>query len=316
MNEQRSRALISNMDQLSQRGASSPAGNVGAIGLDDFALLCWKRKFPLLAMTGCFAAAALGVAWVLPRWYEAQTVLEPVTTQTGGSGLGGALGSTLSQLGGVASLVGVSLGGASGGSQEAIATLQSEVLTEQYIRTHNLLPILYARLWDDTHKSWTTSDPDKLPTPWKGNRYFSTSIRNLEVSSKTGLVTLTISWKDPKLAAEWANGMVAMANDYLRQKAISEADRDIAYLNDEASKTSVVEVRTAINALMENEIKKSMLARGNLEYGLKVIDPAVAPERPTYPKKVLWGLGGGMLGLMIGLLVVLSERIRTTRGPE
>jgi uncharacterized protein involved in exopolysaccharide biosynthesis len=304
------------MDQLSQREVSSPSSNVGAIGLDDFALLCWKRKFLLVAMTTLFAGSALGVAWVLPRWYEAQTVLEPVTTQAGTGGLGGALGSTLSQLGGVASLVGVSLGGASGGSQEAIATLQSEVLTEQYIRTHNLLPILYARLWDDTRKAWTTSDPDRVPTPWKGNRYFSTSIRNVEVSSKTGLLTLTISWKDPKLAADWANGMVAMANDYLRQKAISEAERDIAYLNDEASKTSVVEVRTAIYSLMENEIKKSMLARGNSEYGLKVIDPAVTPERPTYPKKVLWGLGGGMLGLMIGLLTVLFGHTRATRGAE
>jgi len=48
---------------------------------------------------------------------------------------------------------------------------------------------------------------------------------------KTGLVTLSITWNDPNIAAKWANGLVRMANDYLRDQAIEESERNIAYLD-------------------------------------------------------------------------------------
>jgi uncharacterized protein involved in exopolysaccharide biosynthesis len=118
---------------------------------------------------------------------------------------------------------------------------------------------------------------------WKGNEYFKKKVRSIVTDSKTGLVTLTIAWKDPRIAANWANGLVALTNDYLRKKAIEESERNIAYLNAQANKTDVVAVKQAIYTILQTEINKEMLARGSDEYAFKILDPAVAPEKPSTP---------------------------------
>jgi uncharacterized protein involved in exopolysaccharide biosynthesis len=118
-------------------------------------------------------------------------------------------------------------------------------------------------------------------------------------------VTLTIKWRDPHTAAKWANDLVAITNDYLRGKAIEETDRNIAFLNDQALKNNVVEVKQAIYKVLESEISKGMVARGSREYAFKILDPAVAPERPTSPDPPIWILGGAFGGLFLSSAVVL-----------
>lgn len=256
--------------------------------------------------------AAAGSLFVLRKQYAASILLSPVNNQ-GPVGLGGALSSTLSQLGGVASLAGLSLGGDSSMRAESIATLQSEALTSRYIKENDLLPVLFAGAWDPQRKAWNTKD-GKNPTLWTGNAYFNAKIREVKEESRTGLVTMTITWTDPKRAAEWANGLTALANTYLRDKAIEESQRNIAYLSEQASKTNVVELRSALYALMESEIKKEMLARGSAEYALKVIDPAVAPEEPTFPRPLLMIAAGIVGGLVLGVLAaVIRHSIRQRR---
>jgi uncharacterized protein involved in exopolysaccharide biosynthesis len=128
-------------------------------------------------------------------------------------------------------------------------------------------------------------------------------------------VTLTITWTDPKVAAQWANGLAELTNNYLRQKAISESERNIAYLNDQLAKTSVVALRDSIYSLMESEIKKQMLARGTNEYALKVIDPAVPPEKPTSPKAMLWILMAFCAGLLFSSAYVFVRVILRSEVP-
>jgi uncharacterized protein involved in exopolysaccharide biosynthesis len=187
----------------------------------------------------------------------------------------------------------------------SVATLQSELLVEKYIRDNDLLPILYSKDWNPAEKRWRVSAP-KVPTVWLGGQYILRDILKVAENSKTGLVTLTISWKDPKLAAEWANGLVAMTNNYLRSKAVAESERNIQFLSGEIAKTNVVVLQQSLYSLMEQEIEKQMLALGNDEYALKVVDPAVQPERPWAPKPVLWGISGFFIGLFLSLAVVIG----------
>jgi uncharacterized protein involved in exopolysaccharide biosynthesis len=244
-----------------------------------------------------FGAAAGVAAWLTPNTYRASIVVSAVTN-TPGSGGGGGLGSMVSQFSGLASLAGLAIGGDSK-KFESVAVLQSEALTEEYIRDNKLLPVLYPKLWDPVGKRWKVTDPKKAPTVWKATQRFKHSIANVSTDTKTGLVTLTITWTDADLAAKWANDLVSKTNDHLRSKAIVESDRNIAYLNTEVVKTDVVGVKTAIFSVLQNEISKEMLARGSDEYALKVVDPAVAPEVPYSPQPVMWVL----IGIFSGLLV-------------
>jgi uncharacterized protein involved in exopolysaccharide biosynthesis len=137
---------------------------------------------------------------------------------------------------------------------------------------------------------------------WKANRLFDKSVRRVTMSGKTGLVSLTITWTDPALASKWANDLVHLTNDYLRNKAIEETQRNISYLNAEAAKTNVIEARQAIFSVLRNEIDRAMLARGSQEYAFKVLDPAVQPELASSPVKKLWTLAGFGGGLFLAML--------------
>jgi uncharacterized protein involved in exopolysaccharide biosynthesis len=138
-------------------------------------------------------------------------------------------------------------------------------------------------------------------TPWKGNEFFKKNVRTVVTDPKTGLVTMTIKWTDPHIAAKWANDLVSLTNSYLQKKAIAESERNIAYLNGEAAKTDVLPVKQAIYTILQSEINKEMLARGNDEYAFKILDPAVPPERPSTPPATFLMAGAfiGSLGLAL-----------------
>jgi len=252
-----------------------------------------------LAITAVVAAAG----FLIPKRFESTILVQPVSNDPAGERMGG-IGCAISQIGGLASLAGISSAGDSL-KVEAVATLQSEALTERYIKEQNLLPLLYPDKWDSVNHHWKSSDPREIPTLWSANRYFKSRIRDVVENVRTGLVTMTISWRDPQQAAQWANGLVAMTNDYLRDKAIGEADRNITYLEQQASKTGIVSIQQAISNLTEEEIKMSMLARGREQYALEVIDAATVPERATYPQPALWIVMAFLGGLFSSIMLVL-----------
>jgi uncharacterized protein involved in exopolysaccharide biosynthesis len=257
-------------------------------------------RWIIVVMVVICTLAAVVAVYALPPWFQSKVLLSAVTDQSSRAGLGSSVGSAVSQLSGVSKLAGLGLS-ASEAKAESVATLQSEALTERYISENNLLPVLYSRKWDANRQTWKSDDPEERPTLWKANRYFDKKVRLVETNGKTGLITLTIEWKDPNLAAQWANGLVKLTNEYMRAQAIAESDRNIAYLQDQAAKISVVELRAAIYQLMESEIKKEMIARGNDQYAFKVIDPAVVSEKKSFPEPVLWISAGCALGLAVGV---------------
>lgn len=305
MSRTRVASSISNVQAGDYAHISSLDPRDDRVSVREFLLFLWRSRWYALIGALICAAAAAGASWIATPKYTASVVMLPVSSRESG-GLG-SLGSAVSQLGGIASLAGLNLGGAETAKSEALATLDSEVLTDEFIQQHDLLPILFPKQWDPATRTWRSGATRKPPTLWEANQVFH-GIRAVDDNPKTGLVTLTVRWTDPNLAAAWANGLVNMTNDYLRQKAIDQANRSIAYLNQEVSKTNIVEVKSAIYSLMEEEIKKEMVARGRRDFALKVIDPAVAPEKQSFPRPLLWTIGGALAGLFLGLLAsVLRE---------
>jgi uncharacterized protein involved in exopolysaccharide biosynthesis len=268
----------------------------------------WISGTFVLVVTIATALLALAT----PKQYTAVTVLSPVSNNSNGQ-FGGGLSSLISQFGGLASLAGLSVSGDTKRA-ESLAVLQSEALTERYIQQNQLLPVLYDKQWDASAKRWNETDPKKIPTLWKANQLFKKKIRTVTSESKTGIVTLEIEWKDPAAAAKWANDLVKMTNSYLRAKAIEESERNIAYLNGEAAKTDVVQVKQAIYAILQTEINKQMLARGSDEYALKVLDPAVPPEKPSsMPRSLMVALA--FLGSIALCVLVAFFRVAWSRSP-
>ena len=121
-----------------------------------------------------------------------------------------------------------------------------------------------------------------------------------------------MEWKDAALAAGWANELVALANEILRQRAIEKSKANLAYLDTQLEKATVVEVRQAIYRLIEAEFKNVMIAQGTSDYAFKVIDPAVTPEKKVKPKRMLITAVGLLLGFLISSFYALMNGSRTT----
>ena len=93
----------------------------------------WAGKVKIIAITAMFAVASVIYALSVPNQYKATALLAPA--QSDGGGLSGALG----QLGGLASLAGVSLGGGeSGEAQIAQEIMKSWSYIEGFIADNNI----------------------------------------------------------------------------------------------------------------------------------------------------------------------------------
>jgi uncharacterized protein involved in exopolysaccharide biosynthesis len=275
------------------------------IGVRELLQEILRYKWRVVGVVLTAMAVAVLIAFLSTPLYKATIVISPVASAPGSGSLGG-VGNALSQLGGIASLAGLGVSGDSR-KNESLAVLKSEELTDQYIKQNDLLPVLFERDWDATHKRWTETRPEKIPTLWKANRLFAHSIRTIAVEPKGGVVSLTITWEDPHAAAKWANGLVKMANDYLKNQALVESARNIAYLNEQAAKTDVVPVRQGIYSILQSEINKEMLARSSDEYAFKILDPAVAPEKPSSPQPVIWAFGALLASVMVCVFVLYAR---------
>jgi len=263
-----------------------------------------ERWMLLLSLIVIGSVLGYALSLVFPKKYEGRVVLATLSDEIGSGSNSGGLG----DVSGLASLVGISVQGSQGQKPIALATLQSDLLMSRFIEAEGLLPILYSSQWDQAKKQW--KDPKSPPTLWKATKKFGKSVLSVTDDKKTGMVYLSLKWSDPVLVANWANEYVKMANDELKSREIKDAEKNIYYLNQEADKTNAVEVRLGIYALLKVEIRKEMLAQGSDEYALRVIDPAVPPERPVSPIPLVWSLAGAVLGGAIALFIAIATKRR------
>ena len=121
------------------------------------------------------------------------------------------------------------------------------------------------------------------------------------------MVILSVVWEDPKVAANWVAKLVAKLNGTLRLRAIEKADMNTRFLKKQLDETSNVELRQAVFRLIEDQIRNKMLAHVQVEYAFTVVDPPVVADPDDYvvPRRILYVIGGGFLGLLIGFSIIL-----------
>jgi hypothetical protein len=287
-----------------------------------------------VVLLGLLSGVALGalLSSVLPHYYRAEVTLAPAADVAGPGGAG--LAGLAAQFGGVASLAGINLG-ASGTDRATLTleTLRGRRFLIDFARRRNLLVPLFASLgWDPARGEWivdtTKYDPKSGEWAERGRLYkrreptdgeiFRTMTKYVKVDQdrRTGLVRIAVDSASATQAAEWARLLVEDLNEFLRARDSEEAARTLAYLEQEASKTSIREMRDIFFRLIEEQTKTLMLARVRDEYALKVVDPPIVPDRPTRPSAVVVVLLGALGGACLAVIVVLMPRRRPTRAVE
>ena len=296
------------------------------VSLSDIAQALKRRRSVIATMTAIVTGLGILYAIFATPLYTATIQVRPVLADSGG-----AASALRGQLGAAAALAGINLGAEGGDKEQYMAVLRSRELAESFIQKNDLMPQLFPKRWDAASKTW------KEGRSWIGELVIGVSRTLASISgdegwrefgaeptlsrtydeflkifavnedATTGNVTVSFEFRNPELAARWANAYVEMANVQLRDEAVTEGNRALAYLNEQGERTTVQAVRTAIYRLVEDQLKRVMLANSRPEYAFKVVDRAAVPEDRSHPRRALIVvfslIFGGILGTFVALAV-------------
>ena len=275
---------------------SSEEDEIDLLELIRTLLQAWKT---IVGITILSSGLAVAYALYAPEVFKAETLLAPAQEEKSGAS------SALSQFGGLAAMAGVSIPSSSN-IERVLATLETREFLKKFISSQKLLPIIFDDLWDESSNSWRLIEGQEKLTTEDGIGALQGAI---EVDQgKSALITLSISWKDPDIAAQWANDLVKQLNEQLRQKAITDSNKRVGYLEQELAKTTLQDMRAVLYNLLESEKQKAMLANVNEDFALEVIDPAVAPEARGKPNRKLIVALGGVCGGFLGIFAVFFSQ--------
>ena len=297
---------------------SPPAYLDDEIDLKEFLMVLWSGKWLISLFTGAAAAISVVVALSLPNIYSASAVLAPADSS------GGGLSSLMKQYGGLASLAGVPLPGGEEGSrtQLGMQLIKSRSFIGDFIERHDILPelmavesweadsgalIFDARVYDAAAKKWVSdvdSPGSRAPSAHEAYKAFQ-GLVSVAQDKQTGYVTISIEHQSPHVAAQWVNWLVEDINAVVKAQEVAEATKSIEYLSLQIANTPLADLQTMFFELIQSQTETVMLAEVRPEYVFKTIDPAVAPEEKSEPRRALICVFGTLFGGMLGVLIVL-----------
>lgn len=288
------------------------------IDLKELFGVLWAGKILIVAITAVFAIGSVLYALSLPNQYKATALLAPAQAD------GGGLSSALGQLGGLASLAGVSIGeGNSSESQIAQEIMRSWSFVESFIADNNLEVEVYAaegwskhsgelKIDDDVYdidaEAWLLEgdDTDELrpPTSWELFERFDEML-SVSQDKKSGLVSVSIEYYSPVITKEWLDLYIGAINKHMQARQVTKVSSNISYLEAQIAKTSIAEMREVFYTIIEEQTKNKMVAEASPDYAFVAVSPSMVPEKKSKPSRALICVLGTLLGGMLGVLLVL-----------
>jgi LPS O-antigen subunit length determinant protein (WzzB/FepE family) len=277
----------------------------------------WAGSRKIIAITVVFAFVSVIYALSIPNQYKATALLAPA--QSDSSDLSGALG----QLGGLASLAGVDIGGGkSNEGQIAQEIMKSWSFKEGFIVDKDLAVELCAvqgwskesnellindGVYDTENKQWLSKNECGVTGPPSSWVLFEAFSERLVISEnkKSGLVSVSIEYYSPQIAKQWLDMYVAAINAHMQQRQVEKVTNNINYLQDQIEKTSITEMREVFYTIIEEQTKNKMVAEASPEYAFVAVSPSMVPEEKSQPQRAFICILGTLLGVILSVSLVL-----------
>ena len=283
----------------------------GVLDFHSLGVALWARRWIIAGASVFGALAALLAALLATPLYRAEAVLAPSTAQRV------SLGYSISDLqpslsaatnaGSVSALARLGVDTTRAVTEEAVAILLSRDLGDRFISDENLAPLFFERSWANVLGRWR-GGADKQPTEQDAFEFFDEKVRRVTRDDRTGFMTLQITWRDPEVAAAWANDLVGRLNAQMRERAIARTTASLQALEGALEIATVTDARQAINSLVERQVNERLLASISDEYAFRIIDRALPPDKNdvVWPRTALMLLVGTSVGFVAGLTLVMA----------
>ncbi|WP_157795517.1 Wzz/FepE/Etk N-terminal domain-containing protein [Pseudoalteromonas ruthenica] len=273
----------------------------------------------IIAFTVLAGACAVAYALSLPNKYTSQASV--TSNFDDGSSVGGALG----KLGGLA---GMSFsGGGEGYSSEVMREMMlSADFLGPFIQRQGIEPTLMAAqdfdresrkfiinsdIYDSAKEIWTRvpnypqkKEPSSLELATKFKESF-----NVKLNKQNGLIGLSFESYSPEFSLDILDSLIEEFNLYLKEKDLLERQKKLKYLKSELESSNLVEVRTVLQQLVEDEYKKLSVAKTREEYAIKVIEQPQMPIEKSSPRRAIICIGITGVSCIVFVLLLWFVRI-------
>ncbi len=181
------------------------------VSLLDYWRVIMRRKKLIIGLFTVAVILTMIMSLLLPKYYKSEAVIMAASPEMGG--LSAAL-SSIPLAGAVAS----SLTGLSTPADKMLVFLKSRTIAEMMIRRFDLLHVFYKSKWDAAKGAW--KDPEDPPRMEEAVKYLTKKVADFK-KDKSGAVTITVEWKDPKLASDMANYYVTALTEVMKDKSVN-----------------------------------------------------------------------------------------------
>jgi uncharacterized protein involved in exopolysaccharide biosynthesis len=270
--------------------------NEDEIDLLELAKTIWNgKKLIIIIVLICTIITAV-MSLFMPNVYTAKAVLKP-TSQTQ---VGGRLSALAGQFGGLASLAGIAMP-SSASSVEMVNLLKSNILKKEIIENNQLLPILFPKRWDKKNKTWKKPG---VPKTWAGIRKLN-GIVTINYNIKDDIIIISAEFNDPDMAAQIVNYFIIALSEHISSEAKRMAITNKEYLEKQLQETRDPIVQQKIYNLIADKIETTMMAEVKEGFAFKVLDPPMAPDMKSKPKRAQMVVISFLVSLFFGVFVVL-----------
>lgn len=290
------------------------------ISIIDLAKILYGSKWIIAFVVFISISVAVVFAITRANIYRSEATL--VAEAGGSAGLG------VGQLGGIAAMAGISLGGGASTdkSKLALQIMTSRDFIMTFIKKHDLLvPLIASYGWDaDTNtinidsdiydeksQRWVReySHPQKqIPSLLEAFDVFST-IFKVSQDDKRGIIIVSIEHYSPIVAKEWLDLLIKDINSHMKQRDVVDAEKSLSYLSEQLNKNIPQELKLTLYNLIEEKQKTLMLANVKDDYAFQVIDPSIVPEYRFKPNRVFIVLLSALVSFIMVCLFVIFRNI-------
>ena len=269
--------------------------------------LVWGGRKLIIAVTFVIAVCTMFYALSLTNYYKSDAIMSIMNTSSKTAGITG--------FGGIASFAGINLTTENTKGAMIVNTINSRAFLKHLLSFDDVWPSIVAAesydseskklvfdpdIYDATNKEWLEGEPNYL-LAYEIYRMILT----VEFQDSRNIIYLDVEHISPVFAQELLTLIIREADNTIRQQDLKRSSEALEYLTSELAKTALTEIKTSINALMQQQIEQQMRGGISSNFVINVIDPPYIPIWKSRPSRTFICLVGTLFGFVIGVFWVV-----------
>lgn len=272
------------------------------IDLIELFALIWRRKIIIFAVVFVVSVLSVIITLQMDNIYESKAVLKPSEGETS------KLSSLMGNLGGLASLAGISVGGGDNIYSAMENLINNKEFIAQIVKKYQLEKNLFGEKYQDVISS----------EDFKPNYKFYVfkvvkDIVSLSQDKKSNYISLSVQNADPEFAKKFVEILLSELSEKIKKTELENIDEKITNFKSEMENSADITLKTKLAEVISSLIQSKVISKAQKYYGFTIISEPYVPDLKDKikPKRSLICIVAFVTSFMLAVfLVFLIEFIK------